>query len=110
MLAEEGRWRGGQWLQPSRGRIWAQPLPAPLYFPASYKQDNNSTLQNPLEKMNDSLESSVSLATELQCESFVLTCIYAQLRSSVVSIHPSIPLTQVEKKLTTEKYFKENPF
>lgn len=108
MLAEEGRWRGGQWLQPSRGRIWAQ-LFASLYFPASFKQDN-STLQNPLEKMHDSLESSVSLATELQRESFVLTCIYAQLRSSVVSVHPSIPLTRVEKKLTTERYFKENPF
>lgn len=108
MLAEEGRWRGGQWLQPSRGRIWAQ-LFASLYFPASFKQDN-STLQNPLEKMHDSLESSVSLATELQRESFILTCIYAQLRSSVVSVHPSIPLTRVEKNLTTERYFKENPF
>ena len=39
--------------------------------------------------MNDSLESSISLATEFQCESFVLTCIYTQLRSSVVSIHPT---------------------
>lgn len=85
------------------------------------------TVQNPLEKKNNSFRSSVSHATELGCESFVLTCIYTQLVMLFcslylpihphihLSIHPSthqpaIPLTRVGKKLILERYLKENPF
>lgn len=52
--------------------------------------------------MNDSLESSVNLATEVQCESFVLTCIYAV--TLFCSIYSSIHPTDMSGK---EAYYRK---